>query len=103
MIRSRIKVNGKTIAVCKMEQGDKTISELMENDMGKKKRQKSRGTYHAHPSRRREDKERRDGRLKRLIHALTTSGQECERAILKAKISLEALRKALGKEETLPK
>lgn len=99
MIRSKIEINGKTIAVCKLEQGDETISRMMGSNMGRKKGRKSRGTYHAYSPRQPKRNEDREERLKYLLYAMVVAKQRFEAALLKARISLQELRKALGKGE----
>ena len=90
MIKSNIKINGKSIAVCKVDYKE-TILTLLEGQVGKKNK-----TYHAHGSKNKEDD--KDARLKYLLCLLNASKQQFEVALFKAKIKLEEFKKYLNKK-----
>lgn len=91
MIRSKIEINGKSIAICKVDRKE-TIQILMEEQINKG--QKSYGTYHAHKSK---DKRNKNPRLEYFLHSLVVLKQRFETTLLKAKIKLEDLKKYLKK------
>jgi hypothetical protein len=94
VIREKVEINGRVVTVCRVERRHETISTLVEENMGRKKRRKPQ-TYHAYQPK--EKNEEKEDRLKYLLYSLVVSKQRFEAAFLKAKLSLQALRKALGK------
>jgi len=92
MIRSKIEVNGKTIAVCKVERRGETISTLLADSTSRKKKSN-------HQANNKQKVESNDGRLKYLLISLIASKQKFEVALFKAKLKLREFRKCFHREE----
>jgi len=95
VIRSKIEIKGRSIAVYKVDKNE-TISTLLEGQVGRG-RGKTRKTYHASGSK--DKSEDKNVVLKNLLCALIVSKQKFETELLRAKIKLEEFKKFRTKEK----